>query len=135
MDEQPFENIAVTAQVGPSHAAGVVRVRERAFEILAAATQQSQTARSTDASTVGVHRGAGLRFIPPTPPLSVTSSRSTSSAGSTMRRRRDQRRLHGGRVPVVGVLHRHGHDSPGVEIDRVLGFVREVRPSGRPSSW
>jgi len=67
MDEQPFENIAVTAQVGPSHPGGVVRVRERAFEILAAATQQSQTARSADASTVSVHRGASLRFIPPTP--------------------------------------------------------------------
>ena len=44
MDEQPFENITVTAQVGPSHAAGVIRVRERAFEILAAATRVADRA-------------------------------------------------------------------------------------------
>lgn len=45
-----------------------------------------------------------------------------------MLRRRDQRGLHRRRVAVVCILHRHGHDRAGVQVDRVLRFVREMRP-------
>ncbi|MDA1095593.1 MAG: hypothetical protein O3A25_20390, partial [Acidobacteria bacterium] len=33
----------------------------------------------------------------------------------------------GGGVARVGVLHRDAHDGPGLQVDRVLGFVRQMR--------
>jgi hypothetical protein len=35
-------------------------------------------------------------------------------------------------VALVGVLHGHRHDRAGVEIDRVLRLMRQVRAANRP---
>ena len=44
MDQQPFEDVGVTAQMRAAHAAGVVDMCERAFNPLATSTHQTATA-------------------------------------------------------------------------------------------
>src|SRR5262245_61159479 len=63
--EQALEDVGVTTQVGPAHAARVVHVGERTLEILPTATQQLAAARPIDAAAVTVDRCLGLRALRP----------------------------------------------------------------------
>jgi hypothetical protein len=45
----------------------------------------------------------------------------------------DQRLTTGRRISFIGILHGHADDRAGLQIDRMLGFVRDA--CGRPSSW
>ena len=40
-----------------------------------------------------------------------------------------QRLLHRARVPLIGILHRNADDRTGLEIDRMLGLVGQMRPA------
>lgn len=65
MHEYSLEDVAGTAETEPSHAAGIVDVREAAFDPFAAATQKPLAAIPADATTIGVHRVARIRLIGP----------------------------------------------------------------------
>src|ERR1700686_5790119 len=65
MDQQPLEDIGVTAQVGAAHTPSVVEMREGAFDPLTPLTHQAPAARSTNPPPIGVHRDLGLRLLRP----------------------------------------------------------------------
>src|SRR5712692_1802990 len=65
MDQQPFEDVRVTAQMRAAHAAGVVDMGERAFNPLAPSTHQAATAGTTNPPTIAVHGRLGLRLLGP----------------------------------------------------------------------
>ena len=44
VDEQSLEDVGMPSQVRPSHAAGVVQMRVRPFEVLAPSPQQGEAA-------------------------------------------------------------------------------------------
>jgi hypothetical protein len=44
MDQQPLEDVGVTAQMGATHTPGVIEVRERAFDQFAAPPHQTPSA-------------------------------------------------------------------------------------------
>jgi hypothetical protein len=47
MDQQPLEDVRVTAQVGAAHTPGVIEVRERAFDQFAAPPHETPSAFQT----------------------------------------------------------------------------------------
>ena len=56
MNQQALEDIGVTAQMRAAHPAGVVEMREGAFDPLAALTHQAPAARATNPPPIGIHR-------------------------------------------------------------------------------
>jgi hypothetical protein len=44
MDQQPLEDVRMTAQMGTAHTSGVIEVRERAFDQFATPTHQTPSA-------------------------------------------------------------------------------------------
>ena len=52
VDQESFEDVAMSPQVGTAHPAGVVDVRERPLHVLPAATQQPLAARRPDAPAI-----------------------------------------------------------------------------------
>ena len=60
MDQQPLEDVGVTAQVGAAHTPGVVEVRERAFDQFAAPPHQTAAAWSMNPATIPIHRRLGF---------------------------------------------------------------------------
>src|SRR5262247_914904 len=65
VDQQPFEDVAMSAQVGAPHPAGVVDMRERPFHVLPAAAQQPLAALPAHAPAIAVDGGLGVRDLPP----------------------------------------------------------------------
>ena len=133
-----------------------------AFESFPAPAQQALPARAAKTPTVSVDGVARLRLVFPLTPAAIWFRDVAAEAdgfkideflvavialvpddlGKTARRhhgldvlrRGDQRRAARRHIAFIGVLHRHRHDRAGVEVDRLLRLVREVR-AGRPSSW
>jgi len=60
MDQQPLEDVGVTAQVGTAHAPGVIEMRERAFDQFAAPPHQTPSAWSTNPPAIPIYRRLGL---------------------------------------------------------------------------
>ena len=148
------------SQVRPSHAAGVVQMRVRPFEVLAPSPQQGHAPCTADASAIRIDRIAGhgvlrpvasaaIRFRDVAPqvegrqirehlitvvplvrddlvnhPRVVVSHRGHSL--QVLSRSRERLRDRRG-VTLIGPLDGHAHDGAGLHVDRVLGFVREVR--------
>ncbi len=65
MDQDAFQDIRVTTQMRATHPAGVVEVRERAFDILAAAAHQAASPSAANPSAIAIHRRLGLRLLRP----------------------------------------------------------------------
>src|SRR5258705_13128333 len=65
MDQQPLEDVGVTAQVSAAHAPGVIEVCERAFDQFAAPPHQTPSAYSTNPATIPIHRRLGLGRLRP----------------------------------------------------------------------
>src|SRR4051812_39955708 len=60
MNQETLQDVRATAQMRTPHATGVVDVRERAFDRLAAAPHQPPSASAPDAATIAIHRRLGL---------------------------------------------------------------------------
>ena len=65
VDEQSFEDVGMPSQVRPSHAAGVVQMRVRPFEVLAPSPQQGHAPCPADASAIRIDRVAGHGLLRP----------------------------------------------------------------------
>ena len=50
MDQEPFENVGMAAQMGAPHAPGFIEMRVGAFQPFAALPQQGQASSATNAS-------------------------------------------------------------------------------------
>ena len=56
MNQQALQDVRVAAQMGAAHAARVVEMREGAFGPFAPLTHQATAARSTNPTTIVIHR-------------------------------------------------------------------------------
>src|SRR5262249_40959359 len=65
VDEQPFENVRMPAQVGAAHGPGVVDVRKGALQILSPAPQQPRAAPPGDAPPIAIDRALRVEGMPP----------------------------------------------------------------------
>jgi hypothetical protein len=65
MDQQPLEDIVVTAQMRAAHPARLIEMREGAFDILPASTHQAASPSATNPPTIAIHRCLGFRLIRP----------------------------------------------------------------------
>ena len=71
VDEQPLQDVGVAPQVGATHPAGLVEMRVRPFQVLAAVALQSPAPRTPDAPPVRVDRVARQRVFRPLPPAAI----------------------------------------------------------------
>ena len=53
VDEQSFQDVRVTPQMRPTQTTGLIEMRIRPFQVLAASPQQGQPAHATDAPAPG----------------------------------------------------------------------------------
>src|SRR5438132_4171486 len=60
VNQVPFENIRVAAQMRAAHSACVVDVGERAFDRLPASTHQAPSAGAANPAAIAIHRRLGL---------------------------------------------------------------------------
>ena len=67
VDQQPFQDVRVPAQMRAPHPARLVEMRIRAFQPLAASPLQGVPARAADAPTIRIHRVARRRLLLPVP--------------------------------------------------------------------
>ena len=65
VDEQSLEDVGMPSQVRPSHAAGVVQMHVRPFEVLAPSPQQGHAPCTADASAIRIDRIAGDGVLRP----------------------------------------------------------------------
>ena len=65
VNQQPLENIRVTAQMRAPHAARVIEVREGAFDPFAALAHQAASAGPADPSPIAIDRRLGLGRLRP----------------------------------------------------------------------
>src|SRR5215470_19455415 len=61
VDQEAFEDVALSPQVRAAHPAGVVDMRERPLQVLPAATQQPLPPRRADAPAIAVDGPLGVR--------------------------------------------------------------------------
>src|SRR5437867_3823850 len=156
VDDQPLEDVRMPAQVDPAQPAGVIDVRKRPLDVLAAAPHQPLPARAAHATAIAIDRVLGLRRLgTAATAASGLSEVATDAEGPesqqgvvaviaaiTDERRRDGR-LHGRqlfgrrqrrreqtrRVADVRPVQGHGDQGAGLQIDRMLDLVGEVGPS------
>ena len=65
VNQQPLQNVGVSAQVHASHAAGLVEMREGPLQALAAEPEQPQATRATNAPPIAIDRGLRLGLLLP----------------------------------------------------------------------
>ena len=145
-------------QMHPAQPPGLVEMRVGPFEQLAALAQQSLPTIAPNPPAVGIDRRLGRRLPCPLASSPIRLRHVTADTQLPERDhglvtviplvaddldnarpgrqdhldvvgRGDERLDHRGRVPVVRVLHRHADDGPGLQIDGVLGGVRQMRPA------
>ena len=154
LDEQPFQDVGMPAQMDAAHPAGLVEMRVGPFQQLAPLPQQPFPARAADPPPVGIHRVPRRRLALPVPPAAIRLRDVAADADGRKpdhrlvaviplvsddlrdpRRAdrldllggRDERVDQGRRVARTRVLHRHAHDGACVQVDRMLGGVRQMR--------
>jgi len=71
MHEQPFENVAVPAQVGPPHPARVIEVSIGSLQQFAPSPHQLLPALARNATPIGIHRVALGVLIDPVLPTAI----------------------------------------------------------------
>ena len=158
LDEQPFQDVGMPAQMDAAHPAGLVEMRVGPFQQLAPLPQQPFPARAADPPPVGIHRVPRRRLALPVPPAAVRLRDVAADADGRKpdhrlvavislvghdlhdpRRAdrldllgsRDERVDQGRRVARTRVLHRHAHDGACFQVDRMLGGVRQMRAAVR----
>ena len=158
LDEQPFQNVGMPAQMDAAHPAGLIEMRVWPFQQLAPLPQQPFPACAANPPPVGIHRVPRRRLALPVPPAAVRLRDVAAHAdgrkpdhrlvavislvSDNLRdpRRADRLDLLGGRdervdqgrrVARTRVLHRHAHDGACVQVDRMLGGVRQMRAAVR----
>src|SRR4051794_18545558 len=57
VDQQSFQNVRVPAKMHATHAAGLIEMCEGTLQAFAAAPQQPQATRATNAPPITIHRG------------------------------------------------------------------------------
>ena len=143
-------------KVHAAHPAGLIEMREGPLQALAAKPQQTQATRTTNASTIAIDRSArlgplipvassaiGFRDVAPdahgfeiderlTAVIPLVAHHFFEALAVGPHRldalgRVDQRLAAGGRVALVGVLDGHPDDRSALEIDGMLGLVRQIR--------
>ena len=65
MNQEAFQNVCVTAQMGTAHAPGVIEMGERALDHLATSTHQAAAPSSPNPPAVAIHRRLGSRLLRP----------------------------------------------------------------------
>jgi len=148
----------MTAQVYATHSPRFIKMREGPFEQFPALSQQTLATRAANPPPISIHGMARLGLILPLAapairlrdvaaqahgfkshqhlitvipfvpdelfrPIAILYDRLDLLGGL------DQRLNTGGAISLSGVLQRHGHHRSGVQIDCVLGLVRQVRSS------
>ena len=158
LDEQPFQNVGMPAQMDAAHPAGLIEMRVWPFHQLAPLPQQPFPACASDPPAVGIHRVPRRRLALPVPSAAVRLRDVAADAdgrkpdhrlvtviplvGHDLRdpRRanrldllgsRDERVDQGRRVARTRVLHRHAHDGACFQVDRMLCGVRQIRAAVR----
>ena len=158
LDEQPLQNVGMPAQMDAAHPAGLIEMRVGPFQQLAPLPQQPFSACASNPPPVGIHRVPRRRLALPVAPAAVRLRDVAADAdgrkpdhrlvavislvSDNLRdpRRADRLDLLGGRdervdqgrrVARTRVLHRHAHDGAGVQVDRMLGAVRQMRAAVR----
>ena len=71
MNQQPLQDVRVTAQMGATHPARVIDMREGAFDRLATSTHQAPAAGSTNPATIAIHGCLRFRMLRPVASTSV----------------------------------------------------------------
>src|SRR5678815_6154869 len=71
MNQQPLQDVRVTAQMGATHPPRVIDMREGAFDRLAASTHQAPAAGSTNPATIAIHGCLRFRMLRPVASTSV----------------------------------------------------------------
>ncbi len=71
MDQQAFQNVAVSPEVSPTHTPGVVSMREAAFHELAALPHQPVASWTSNATAIAVHGITLSGFVFPVAATSV----------------------------------------------------------------
>ena len=158
LDEHPFQDVGMPAQMHAAHPAGLVEMRVGPFQQLAPLPQQPFPACASDPSAVGIHGVPRRRLALPVPPAAVRLRDVAAHADGRKpdhrlvaviplvsdnlrdpRRAdrldplggRDERVDQGRRVARPRVLHRHAHDGACVQVDRMLGGARQMRAAVR----
>ncbi|HJU42828.1 MAG TPA: hypothetical protein VJ691_08430, partial [Vicinamibacterales bacterium] len=158
INQQALSNVGVAAEVHATHPASLIEMGKGAFQALAAQAQQPQSAWAADASTIAVHGVAGGRILLPVPPSTIRFGDVTADAhrleidqrlvavialvaddvfdalfvwphGLDLLGGLNQRLDAGRRVALVGILHGDADDCASLQIGRMLGRVRQVRPA------
>src|SRR6266852_9500531 len=65
VNEEAFEDVRVTPEVGASHAPGFVQVRERTLDQLASHPLEPLPSLTTDTPSIGVHRLLSIDVVLP----------------------------------------------------------------------
>src|ERR1700675_3104908 len=65
LNQQALQDIRVAAQMRAAHAPGVIEMRERAFDPLAALAHQTPAAWSSNPATIAIDRCLGLGRLRP----------------------------------------------------------------------
>src|ERR1700730_656181 len=65
MNQQPLEDVRMTAQMRAAHASRVVEVRERALDPLTASPHQAASSSAANPATIAIHRRLGFRLLRP----------------------------------------------------------------------
>src|ERR1700674_260935 len=63
MNQQALEDIGVATQMRGAHPAGVVKMREGAFDPLASLAHQATAARATKPPPIGIYQDLGVRLL------------------------------------------------------------------------
>src|SRR6478736_7056698 len=71
MNQEPLQDIRVTAQMRASHPTRVIEVGERAFDRLSASAHQTPAAATANPPTIAIHGPLGVGCIRPIPPAAV----------------------------------------------------------------
>ena len=140
LDEEAFEDVRMPAHMRPPQAAGFVEMCVRPFEMFAPPPLPSQPTRAADAPAMGIHRIPGHRLLLPVAPPAIRLGDVRPQIERPQihqhliaviplvgHRLGDHRLGDRRRVALIGTLDRHADDRAGLQVDRVLGLVREMR--------
>src|SRR5207249_696175 len=103
VDDQPLEDVRMPAQVDPAQPAGVIDVRKRPLDVLAATPHQPLPAWAAHATAIAIDRLLGLRLLGPAATAAIGLSEVAAEAEGLEGQQgvgRDHRRAPSGRSPA-----------------------------------
>ena len=156
MHQQALQNVRVTPQVHPPHAARFIRMRERPLHTLATTPQQATAPLAPNPPPVPVHRVPRLRVVLPGAPAPVRFRNVTPNPHRSqthqrlvavvalvpnhlrnarplrqhrlhLLRRRNRRLHHRLRIALLRTLKRQTNHRPRSQVDSMLHLVGHVR--------